>query len=266
MQAPFTRQTPVIIKNGLITKLLRLCPSLAQLQSHLVTGGDLLGMNKVNNITSTASLAAFEYETSSKHSASIKNDETFWGYILRDQTRQKSVSIIIRWMAKVAAVSMMLAAVGLWVLPGTNLSVAVLPYKLGLSLLSGFIGLMLFWISNHGTKYEVQVDLEKMELREAFRGENGKVRIFSKILFEQIEAVYLERSSTSYQKSRLMIRLAKSGQVIEVARDYEAFLPPLRDRLGRDILGQKNIVQCKSPRGTQMLAAQGVIKPAFAAE
>lgn len=218
----------------------------------------------MNSMTSTASF--FDTRDRDIPKSSISNDETFWGYIIRDSSRQKSLLIIIRSLAKFAAGAMLLAVAGLWILPGAENSVAVLPFKLGLSVLISFIAVMLIWFSSHNKKYEVQIDLEKLELREALRGKKGNVRVFSKILFEQIEAVYIERASISSRKSRLMLRLVKSGQVIEIARDYEAFLPPVRDRLGRDVLGQKKMVQHKAPRGSQMLAAQGVIKPIMAAE
>ena len=220
----------------------------------------------MNSMTSTAGFSDICDGHNGIPKSSISNDETFWGYIIRDSSHQKSLSIIIRSLAKFAAGAMLLAVAGLWILPGAENSVAVLPFKLGLSVLISFIAIMLFWFSSHDKKYEVQVDLGKLELREALRGKKGNVRVFSKILFEHIEAVYIERASISSRKSRLMLRLVKSGQVIEIARDYEAFLPPVRERLGRDILGQNKMVQHKAPRGSQMLAAQGVNKPVMAAE
>jgi len=192
---------------------------------------------------------------------SVSTNETYWGYITRCQTCDSSKAVILQWLAAFVGFALLIAAFGFWVIPGSVFTDDIAGIKLAMSSLFGVIGVTMIWFASHGTNYELQVDLARMELREALRNTKGVARVQNRILFEEIEAVYIDRATTENGKSRLLLRLGKSPQLIDVAYDYEEHLTRLRDRLGRDILGKNALPQTKSNRGFILDGAKGVIKP-----
>lgn len=204
------------------------------------------------------------WETDAR-AASVSKVETYWGYIIRSQSNERSVSIVLQWVAAFMGVSLLIAALGLWILPGSSLSQDVFGFKLGITTLMAVIGVMLVWFASHGTNYEVQLDLTRQELREALRNKRGHARVHNRLKFEDIDAVIIDRAAGEGQKARLLLRLADTSKMIEIARDYEENLTHLQARLGRDILGLAHEMPKKENRGFMFAGAKGVIAPLAAA-
>jgi len=194
-------------------------------------------------------------------SATTSINETYWGYIVRCASCDRSMAVVFQWIAAVMGGAMVLASVGFWAIPGSMMSPDVASFKLAMASLLGVFGVTLIWYASHGTEYETQLDLARFELREVLRNKSGVARVQSRIKFEEVDAVFIDRSFVKGDKVRLLVRLMNTAQVIEVARDYEEKLIRLRDRLGRDILGKTALRRTKANRGYILDGAQGLIKP-----
>ncbi len=196
---------------------------------------------------------------------SITSVETYWGYIIRCQDSDRSVAIVLQWVSAFMGVSLLIAAFGFWTLPGSMVSSDVFGFKLGISSVMAVFGMALVWFASHGTIYEVQVDLARMELREVLRNNRGTARVQHRIKFEDIDAVFIDRTAGENVKARLMLRLDASSKMVEIASDFEENLKRLHARLGRDVLGLKAEKQSKENRGFRVEGAKGLISPEIAA-
>jgi hypothetical protein len=70
---------------------------------------------------------------------------------------------LVRVIRRVGGAGLILAAVGLWVMPGSNWAAEVLLIKLVLSLVSGFVGLAL--VQNGATKDRPEVEIDVVRRR-----------------------------------------------------------------------------------------------------
>ena len=206
-----------------------------------------------------------EFLVSGLCAPSISCDETYWGYIIRCKNSDRSLAIVMQLVAAVMGAALLIAAFGIWTLPGSMMTQDVFSFKLGFSTILAVVGMALIWFASHGTNYEVQIDLPRLELREVLRNNRGDARVQDRIKFEDIDAVYIDRSAGENAKARLMVRMAASSKVIVVAKDYEENLTQIQTRLGRDVLGKIVEKPAKANRGFLFEAAKGVVEPAIAA-
>ena len=201
------------------------------------------------------------FGTDRKRESVTTINETYWGYIVRCNTCDRSLAVVIQWIAALTGVSLVIASLGLWALPGSVMSPDVASFKLAIASLMGVFGVTLIWYASHGTKYEIQMDLARLEMREVLRNSKGEARVQNSLPFEKIGSVFMDRAQKDNGKVALVLRLGNSAQVIEIARDYEENLTALRDRLGRDLMGKNAPMRTKANRGYILDGAQGVIKP-----
>ncbi|PIE14624.1 MAG: hypothetical protein CSA68_10000 [Rhodobacterales bacterium] len=211
--------------------------------------------------TSTRNYAADEAQP---RPATVSKDETFWGYIIRDNHRVGTSEVLMKWMAALVGASMLVAGIGMWIMPGSALAADVLLIKIGLTAFMALVGLSLIRFSSFGNTYEVQIDLNARELREAMRNDQGRAKVHNRVAFDKFDAVLMDRSAAGNGKSRLMLRLRGTDEAIEVAQDYEEHLIALKHRLSRDILSAQPPMQRKASRGFLHRRAKGVVHPAAA--
>ncbi len=211
--------------------------------------------------TNGSDFAAFEAQ---RRPATVSKDETFWGYIIRDNHRAGTTEILMKWLAALIGVAMLVAGVGMWVMPGSAVAADMLQIKIGLTAFMALVGLSLIRFSSYGNTYEVQIDLNARELREAMRSDQGRVKVHNRLSFDKFDAVLVDRSESEGGKSRLMLRISGTDEAIEVAQDYEEHLIALKQRLSHDILSSQPPMQRKSARGFLQSRAKGVIHPAAA--
>lgn len=200
-----------------------------------------------------------------QHETSVSNVETYWGYIIRNQNSDRSLAILMQWAAAVLGISLLVAVIGFWALPGSIVAQEMIGFKLGLTTVMAVVGMALIWFASYGTNYEVQVDLARQELREVLRTNKGTARVQNRIAFADIDAVFVDRSAGDDRKSRLIVRMATSSKAIVVATEFEEHLKRLHLRLRRDVLGVDAPRAVKANRGFKFEGAQGVIEPALAA-
>lgn len=162
--------------------------------------------------------------------------QTHWGYIVRSEDAVRSTAALMQGLSGFAGFTMVLAALGFWLLPGSLIDPEVAAMKYLVSGGMVLLGVVFLWYGAQGTDCELQVDLTNCELREAVRNSKGHVRMVARFMFEEIDAVFIDRSMKNKNKRSLMLRFKGPSRGIEVARGNEADLSVLRDRLGRDIL------------------------------
>jgi len=201
------------------------------------------------------------FGTDKRHESVTTISETYWGYIVRCNTCDRSIAVVLQWVAALTGASLIIASLGLWALPGSVMSPDVASFKLAMASLMGVFGVTLIWYASHGTKYEIQIDLARLEVREVLRNAKGQARVQSSLPFEKIGSVFMDRKQKDNGKVALVLRLGNSAQVIGIAQDYEENLTALRDRLGRDLMGKNAPMRTKANRGYILNGAQGVIKP-----
>ena len=206
-----------------------------------------------------------EFNLAAERQASVLKVETYWGYIIRCQSCDRTMAILMQWFAAIVGVSLLVSTLGLWVLPGSNVSQDVIGFKIGVSTVMAVFGMVMVWYASYGTHYETQIDLARTELREALRNNRGVARVQNRVKFEDIDAIYIDRSAGAGEKVQLLVRLAASSDAIVVATDYEEHLSQLHARLQRDILGLTIKKPVKANRGFKLKGAMGVVPPLLAA-
>lgn len=214
-------------------------------------------MNVINTNT--------DFSAYNQRENTVSNVETYWGYIIRERIRDRSVATLKQWTSAFFGVSLLAALVGFWILPGSLVSQDVIGFKLGLSAVMGAMAFALLWFASYGTNYEVQIDLARKEMREVLRTNRGAARIMNRVKFEDIDAVHIARSADQDAKSELLVRMATSSDWVVLACDYEEHLLRLHGRVSRDVLGGGVEKAPKPPRGFRFEGAKGLIAPLAAA-
>lgn len=184
----------------------------------------------------------------------VRIDDTYWGCIIRSYAGTKSASYIVRWLSGFIGLSLVFAAIGFWVLPGSLLSADVVVMKFASSASLCMSGFLFLWFASQQTRREVHVDRSRRELREALRNSRGNAYMLRRYSFDDIGSVFLERSTRQSNVARLMLRYKNTSQVIVIATADEKKLTELRDRLAKDILGV-----CKQARPRVMRKPQALI-------
>lgn len=161
--------------------------------------------------------------------------ETYWGYVIRPAEPFLERAALVEILATFSGVLVFMAAYGQWLLPGSDLSISVVPLKLVSTVIFVVLGATLVWIGRMGMVQELHVDRLKAELRLVQRNRSGHGRLVGQIAFREVSSVVLLRSRTPVLPSRLSIRLAgEKGQVDLLPSDEEQLLP-IRDRLISDL-------------------------------
>jgi hypothetical protein len=162
-------------------------------------------------------------------------DESHWGYAIRDRNAANGLRCAATAGSRFAGIILLMAALGLWVLPDTAHSSELLTMKLAAMVMFTVVGGALFWAGRAPRHLEFHVDRLRGELRIGRRDLRGGFRLASLLRFEDVASVYLLRSKDRSQPTRLFLRLAAGDGAIEVASGAEEGLELLRLRLTRDL-------------------------------
>ncbi|MCR8723613.1 hypothetical protein [Frigidibacter sp. ROC022] len=157
--------------------------------------------------------------------------ETYWGYVVRPPEAYLERAAVIEIVSTFAGVLMFFAAYGHWLLPGTDLSLSVIPVKLVSTLIFAAMGAALIWTGRQGMVQELHVDTKKEEIRLVQRNRHGEGRLIALFAFKEIASVVLKRSKSAFSPTRLSLRIARSGGFVDILPSDENELLPIRDRL-----------------------------------
>lgn len=162
-------------------------------------------------------------------------ESAHWGYVIRDPGPRSGASLVTAAASRFLGVILLMAALGLWVLPDTTHGTDVFGMKLAAMVMFTVFGGYLSWAGGVREHLEFHVDTHRCELRIGRRGLRGAFRLTSRLSFNEIASVYLLRSKDHERPTRLFLRLAGRSDALEVASGPEGTLDDLRARLAKDL-------------------------------
>lgn len=162
-------------------------------------------------------------------------EESHWGYTIRDRDAARGLRCAAYAGSRFVGMVLLMAALGLWILPDTAHSAELFTMKLAAMVMFTVIGAALVWAGRAPRHLEFHVDTKRGELRIGNRDLRGAFRLASVLRFERVASVYMLRSKDRSQPTRLFLRLAVGDGAIEVASGPEEGLERLRLRLTRDL-------------------------------
>ncbi len=162
---------------------------------------------------------------------------TLWGYVLVSAQAPVSNTNIWAWMRKGIATLLLLGVFSMWFLPGSLFHASVLTMKLAVSLFFMVLSFFLMRRLSPVAERELQVNLERGELRTGLRHKDGSFFLEGVHDFDEVDVVTLYQSEVTPGHGMLLLRLeADGGEVALVAaRGPVSLLEPYKIRLARDI-------------------------------
>lgn len=160
---------------------------------------------------------------------------TRWGYMI---TSQEAVGVLTRLglgIARYIGVVLLLVAAGLWILPGTSVHPEVMSLKIAVTVLFCLLGFAAIWSSANDRRDEMQVDLERQELRRGIRHANGRFVSTVDLPLRDAGDLFLSTPKRAGDDAVLYIRRASAPQALEVAAGAEDLLFPLLQRISADL-------------------------------
>ena len=162
--------------------------------------------------------------------------DAYWGYIIASPLTDRRWAEVGQTASCVAGMVFMVAAIGLWLLPGASVASDVMAMNFGLSTLLGGVASLLIWYASRGVWTEIQVYKKLGEIREIVRNSAGRTSLISKLRFDMIGGVFLDRTNSDRGETALLLRFLNTPKVMLVAVGLTEHLEHLRNRLGRDLL------------------------------
>jgi|GEM_PF-2278909 hypothetical protein len=140
--------------------------------------------------------------------------ERGWGYSLVRKDGMDGMRARAETLLRIGSVLCFAGMAGLWLLPGSTFTFGVLGIKVGLSVALGLIGLAFGHLSERGLMREVQVDLQRGQLRLVWRNRKSEARLNTVIGFAEIGSVFLRRLPGAGRLTQLNLRYGRSGEVM----------------------------------------------------
>jgi hypothetical protein len=164
-------------------------------------------------------------------------EETSWGYIIRAHDSDSNVRAAGSVAGRFVGAILLMAAVGLWVMPDSAYGAELFGMKLAAMVMFTVIGGYFVWAGRHVARPEYRIDLKHREVRIGFRSHGNGFRQSGRIDFDSISSVFLLRSK-DYRPTRLFLRLADLGTGLELASGNKDRMESLKQRLTDDLSGQ----------------------------
>ncbi len=187
---------------------------------------------------------------------------TSWGYIIRPGQGTLVRAAYGEMAASFAAVLLGMAAYGFWLIPGSNATADLVPFKIAGTVIFFVMAGMLYLIARRGLCYEVHIDLHRRVLRTARRNRHGRATPVSAVPIAEVESVFLQRAKSAFMRNRLCVRITGERGVTAITEGTEAELAPLLQRLTLDL--RKEVAEVKQPR-LPAATAKPRVPSAFAA-
>ena len=163
-------------------------------------------------------------------------DETYWGYIIRKGSSGATPMMVLQGMSMFLGASFAAAALGLILVPDALMGSIDMVMRGGAAVLFGAIAAYLLWFASRGTQSELQIDNSLGEVREVVRNRAGRSTLIGRYGFDAIGGVFLDRAASKTGDPVLMLRYRNTAQTLPVATAPEEELEKLRNRLGRDLM------------------------------
>ncbi len=160
---------------------------------------------------------------------------TRWGYMI---TSHDAAGIAMRagyLLMRYAGVVLFIAAIGLWILPGTSVHGDVVPFKIAISVLFSILGGVSIWNSANDRRDETQLDLEQHQLRRGVRHANGRFAVLTELPLKDAGDLFVSRPTHDGDDAVLYLRRLNSPMALELASGPEDLLFPLQQRITADL-------------------------------
>lgn len=160
-----------------------------------------------------------------------------WGY-----TVLRNGSITSRYLMRVevaliwGGIGIFAMVLGLWLMPGTNNSMAVIGLKTGLSMALGIAAMAMLELAGRGLRREVQFDSGRKQVRSVWRNRKNRTSLQTVLEFEEINSIFVRRRKMPQDNAVLNIRYGAKGEVLEVASGEESAMRALWEKLNKDLL------------------------------
>ncbi|MDA5094391.1 hypothetical protein O2N63_09875 [Aliiroseovarius sp. KMU-50] len=158
-----------------------------------------------------------------------------WGYIITSQDQEDLLSYVTLFGMRVLGAVLLLVAMGLLVVPGASVSSDVFSFKLIVSAFFSILGCYAIWSSLTGYREEIQVDLERRELRRGFRRNNGQFVTLVDLPLRDAGEIFMAHAKPQEKHVVLYVRRKNTTQALEVAIGPEDLLFPLQKRISKDL-------------------------------
>lgn len=171
----------------------------------------------------------------------IYRRETAWGYSLAQQDGLCTVRARAELGLRVLSFLAFLAMAGLWLWPGASFALGLLGIKMGLSIFLGVFGLTLGYLAERGLYREVQVDLQRHQLRVVWLNRRDDARLNTVIGFDEIGSVFVRRSPVPGRTTHLDVRFGAQGEVETLFEGQEEVLRELWYDLNTDLRAEPSV-------------------------
>lgn len=178
---------------------------------------------------------ALAYQMNSKQKHGLVLTDTNWGYIITQANSGKATKLLATLLGRFIGGLLLTAAAVLWLAPDSMVGADVLSIKLAATLLFTIIGAYLIWVGRAGLQPEVQVDLIKREVRRGHRSLRGGFVQVTRLGFDDVGSIFIQRSHEAGRVSRLFLRVGQGDEALEITRGAMLPLERLRDRLAHDL-------------------------------
>ncbi|GGL62398.1 hypothetical protein [Wenxinia marina] len=169
--------------------------------------------------------------------------ETYWGYIVRSTEPASPVLVLLQAAALLLGAAFAAATAGMWLFPAGTGVAGVMTMKLGASVVTGAIAVLLLWFASRGDRAEYQIDTSLGEVREVVRNRAGRPSLTARYGFDALTGA----SAVPVGRRRgpplgwLTVTTAE-GEELALLRAPEATVEWLAARMERDIaLGSRKV-------------------------
>jgi len=169
-------------------------------------------------------------------------EDTFWGYIVHGDGSHNLVMVIAQLLAMLTGAFYLALSIAIFSMPKLALDQYGMAWRAGASVVFVILGGYLVWFASRGTVTEIQVDIQKGEVRRALRSRAGRTTVLGRYGLDSIGGVFVVRSKQKEGEASLVLRYRNTAKTLEIARGRPAALQRLKDRIGRDlILSEQNV-------------------------
>ncbi|WP_226550424.1 hypothetical protein [Celeribacter naphthalenivorans] len=167
--------------------------------------------------------------------------ETAWGYSLSQQDGLCAMRPRAELGLRVLSFLAFLVMAALWLWPGASFAFGLLGIKLGLTVFLGVMGLTLGYMAERGLRREVQVDLQRNQLRVVWLNRRDETRLHTVIGFDEIGSVFVRRGPVPGRTTHLDVRFGTQGEVETLFEGREEVLRELWYDLNSDLRDEASV-------------------------
>ncbi|WP_460273348.1 hypothetical protein [Celeribacter sp. ULVN23_4] len=180
----------------------------------------------------------------------ISRQDQGWGYSLVRLDGMQHLRARCERLIRLLAILCFVAMGGLWLLPGATFSLSVIGIKAALSISLGLAGLAFGHLAERGLTREVQIDLQRFQVRVVWRNRKSDTRLITVVAFEEIGSVFLRRVAGARGLSALNLRYGRDGDILPLLTGEEGVLREVWADLNMD-LRPKSAAQVRPQRVMQ---------------